>query len=456
MDAPSPPPAPDPREIARTDAEFNRINQFTPFGNLTFSGPNRNNATLELTPELQANTDLRLESDSAILRSALERQGLLNANPIDLSQFGDIQSGIDTSNISFSGPQFGQRPDLQAPELVSQLQTGNIPTDISQFRGDVEQAVFDRGRALLDPVFSDQERALEQRLANQGLPRAGEAVDRDLERFGRGRNEAFTNLANQATITGGQEASRALGDVLSAENARFGQGATAANFANQAGLLGLGANQGIRSQLTGEQLAESQANNAASQGNLSLQQQILNNQNAARAQSLAEQQGIRGNQFNELASLMGLQQVQAPGINSFFAPGQADVTNAFALNQQAQQNAFNANSQNHAAGLGGLFGLGAAALGGPFGGALFGGGGGGGGVPNVAGFSDIRLKENIEHIGWRNGHKIYRWQWNELAEELGIDDSPTVGVIAQEVMDTGYVYDVAGILMVDYEGLWNG
>jgi len=409
-------------EIARADAQINRINQFTPFGNLIFSGPNRNTATLSLTPELQANTDLRLESDTNLLRAALERQGLLDPNPIDLSQFGDIQTGLDLSNVNFAGPQFGQRPSLQAPELQqfqgsinnpfqiqgsvdTSLDTSGlpaIPQDIAQFRGDVESAVFDRGRALLDPVFSDQERAMRQRLANQGIPESGEAFDRDFERFGRTRNQAFTDLANRAVVTGGQEASRALGDLLAARGQGFGEEVTGANlnlaggqfanqaagqgfgqglaeaqfglgqtgFNNQVGLLGLGANQGIRGQLTDEALAAAQAGNQASAQNLALQQQLLNNQNAARAQALAEAQGIRGNQFNELASLLGLQQVQAPGISSFFAPGQADVTNAFALNQQAQQNAFNTQNQRAMGGLGGLFGLGAALIGGPFGGAL--------------------------------------------------------------------------------------
>jgi len=436
---PKPPEPPDPREIARTDAEFNRINQFTPFGSLEFSGPNRNIATQTLTPELQANFDQRVQSDSALLGSALERQGLLNNQPIALSQFGPIQSNIDTQGINFSGPQFGGLPQLNAPNLQNvgqgpnlQSQVGSpfdlqgqvdlgvdtsglpgIPQDISQFRGDVEQAVFDRGRALLDPAFADQQRTLDQRLANQGLPRSGEAVDREQTRFGDVRSRAFTDLANQAVITGGQEASRSLGDILAARGQGFGEGVTGAGlnlaagqfgnqaagqgfgqnlasgqfgnqaqqqgfqnqltgtgFNNQAGLLGLGANQGIRGQLTGEQLAQSQAGNQASQLNLGLQQQLLNNQNAARSQGLFEEQGVRGNQFNELASLLGLQQVQAPQLNSFFSPGQSDVTGAFGLNQQGQQFNFQQGQNQNNALMSGLFGLGGAVLGGPIGGAI--------------------------------------------------------------------------------------
>jgi hypothetical protein len=416
---PSPPPAPDPVEIAQTDARFNRIDQFTPFGNLTFSGPDRNVSTLNFSPEVQALFDQRLQSDSNV----------------DLSQFGPIQSQIDQSKINFQGPQIGNLPGLQAPnlqgvannvnltqgfqspfELQNQvdlsLQTGGlpqIPQNIEQFRGDVEQAVFNRGQRLLDPVFQDQERRLTQDLANRGLPEFGEAANKASDRFTQQRDRALADLVDQATITGGNQASRALADVLSARGQGFGEEVTGANlnlaggqfgnqaagqgfnqafqqagfgnqaqlaqlqaalgatgFNNQTGLLGLGANQGIRGQLFGEGLNLNQAQNQASGLNLGLQQQLLQNQNAARSQGLAEAQGVRGNQFNELAALLGLQQVQTPQQQNFFAPGQADVLGGFGLQQQALQNAFNADSARANAGLGGLFGLGSAALLGPF------------------------------------------------------------------------------------------
>ena len=48
--------------------------------------------------------------------------------------------------------------------------------------------------------------------------------------------------------------------------------------------------------------------------------------------------------------------------------------------------------------------------------------------------SDVRLKENIVPLGEVNGHKMYSWDWNSVAKSLGID-TPTVGVLAQEVME---------------------
>jgi hypothetical protein len=67
--------------------------------------------------------------------------------------------------------------------------------------------------------------------------------------------------------------------------------------------------------------------------------------------------------------------------------------------------------------------------------------------------SDKRLKENIKPIGKsENGHKLYTWDWNDKAKELGISD-PTTGVLAQEVikyMPEAVTKDANGYYMVNY------
>ena len=51
------------------------------------------------------------------------------------------------------------------------------------------------------------------------------------------------------------------------------------------------------------------------------------------------------------------------------------------------------------------------------------------------GMSDVRLKDNVTHIGIDRGYNIYSWDWNKKALELGVD-TPTYGVMAQEVLET--------------------
>jgi hypothetical protein len=68
--------------------------------------------------------------------------------------------------------------------------------------------------------------------------------------------------------------------------------------------------------------------------------------------------------------------------------------------------------------------------------------------------SDERLKENVKLVGVAGGINLYTWDWNDLAVLLGVDD-PTFGVMAQEHMDSEFVFKGSdGYLCVNYEGLF--
>ena len=79
-------------------------------------------------------------------------------------------------------------------------------------------------------------------------------------------------------------------------------------------------------------------------------------------------------------------------------------------------------------------------------------------APALIAASDIRLKTNIEKIGSLNPViDLYRWEWNEIADELGVNYHPTVGVLAQELIE--YRPDLVhmgddGYFRVNYGGLF--
>jgi len=91
---------------------------------------------------------------------------------------------------------------------------------------------------------------------------------------------------------------------------------------------------------------------------------------------------------------------------------------------------------------------------------LFGGGGaglGGMGGVDVSAFSDKRLKKNINKIGTLGEYNLYSWEWNDKGKEIA-GDTPTVGVIAQEVMEISpelVSIDSSGYMMVDYNKIYN-
>lgn len=407
----------DPWEVGRADATFNRIDAYTPFGSLTYGGPNRNVANLQLNPYLAGTENRRMLSDRMLMDMALGRQqsmqqGGLPAltggiNPGAMREyFGlptTLQSGADQYPMNMSVPDVtGQAAGIQpnqkggqqgggmkgstraasqglqqaatpgggvygqggkggAPQMMEAAgkpsqgigdigqppqQGGPIfggtvgglfdPSTFGQIgsldqlqdfdldRGRVEQSMFDRSASLLNPQFDQAEQRMVSDLRARGIPRDSEAFEREMSNFRRDKGETFQRLADQSVLAGGGEQSR---------------------------LFGLSSALGDRAMG-----AQSQLFNMADQLSQRDIQAQLQNANIASMN--------RATQFNELASLLGLQQVASPGLNNFFAPGNVDMTGAYALNQQARQGNADRSAQMKGGALGGLMDIGGAAMGG--------------------------------------------------------------------------------------------
>lgn len=181
--------------------------------------------------------------------------------------------------------------------------------------------------------------------------------------------------------------------------------------------------------------ADVQAGNAASQ-----QYGLEAN---TRDRAIQEMTNLRSQPINEVAALLGTGTgVQNPNFvntpQTQVAP--TDTYAPYALQQQAYGNqlqAYNTQMQGQNATTGGLFGLGGTAL---AAGAKY-------GLPLLMAGSDIRMKENVRHVGHTtDGQKLYFFTYK------GDPNTPHVGLMAQDVekVRPDAVVEIDGMKYVDY------
>lgn len=254
-----PPPPPDYRaaaqetaagnlESARLATRANRVDQFTPYGSLTYTdlGNDRWRQDMNLTPQAQ---------------QALNQQ-------LDLNQkYGEVANiGFDRARSIFENPE---------------LDVGALPQRGINVGQTAQEAILSR----LNPQLSQQEEALRTRLANQGITLGSDAYNREMMAQGQRANDLTMQAALQginldqanrsaalqeqaylqdrplnlinALRTGNQvqapqfqqfaqQATTAGPDLLNAANAQYGAAVDATNARNaqssgmMSGLLGLG------------------------------------------------------------------------------------------------------------------------------------------------------------------------------------------------------------------------
>lgn len=192
MSKPQAPPPPDPsqtinaqtasnEQTARTNAQLNRVNQYTPFGSVTYG--NEGDTWSQTVTESPA---------QAQLRSLNEQQGAA------LGQLGIDQTNR-VSNI-LSKPYESRRIDLAGA--------------LGNYGEDVENRTFDLATKGLDREFDRSEESLRTRLANQGINAGTDAFDAEMRSFNEGKGDAFSNAMLNARDTARTDRSSAMSEAL--------------------------------------------------------------------------------------------------------------------------------------------------------------------------------------------------------------------------------------------------
>lgn len=360
------PPAPDYRGAAQETAQgnlaaaqaataANRVNQYTPYGNLVYSETgtdSRGNptwsATTELSPEQQ--TILNQQNAASIglgstINSALGRvqetmgQGFNPNTPA-------IQYGSQAPQLNTQGATpYEQQKMGEAQALQTQLNTGGM-------------AGWDRAQAILNqrlqPQLQLQQEQLDVKLRNQGIMPGTEAYNRAKGSLGMQQND----LINQSQLTAQNIGQNLFQQDLQA--GQFGNQAMTQQQANQ--LAAKGFNNSAEQQAFANQLANQQAQNQALNQQFANQQQSANQSNQAQQQAYTQAMTNYNIPLNTLSALRSGSQVQNPTFVN--TPQQATTQGADILGAAGMQhnaamgatNAANAAQANMSSGLMGLAG----------------------------------------------------------------------------------------------------
>ena len=297
----SAPKAPDPVASAQAQAQANRITQITPQGNLIFGNLDKSGQFVPSTGGQQAASIIEQTPFQQQAQAGAEG-GYTNLMQSLLPQAGNLQGiNFDPSKIQSS---------------IDFSQAGAIPGagDFGAQTKQAQDAVYQSGMGLLQPTFDLQNRQIEQQLADKGLPVGSEAYNQEKDRIAREQGFQQNQLALNAVGAGNQQYQNLFQNALAGHAANASDLMTNASLNNQAEQLGLG-----------------------------------------------QSQGVRANQLQELASLLGGSYNPTPGA-SFTPGGQVDITGPQNLAYQGQLNAYNQQQQQQAGLMNGLFGLGAAAM----------------------------------------------------------------------------------------------
>lgn len=454
------------RDAAITQANLNRIDQYTPQGSSTYSetgtnadGTPRYAQTTTYSPEQQ-----RLYEQGVNVSGQLNDLAIGNIDRVRETQGQDfnfdgmapqitsvggglpnMNYGSGSGNPVQTGIADQGRAQTMPFGMGGQIQNGlnyanltNLPgtQDFGAEGQRMADSVYGQYASRLDPRFRQDDSDMRSRLAAQGISENSDAYRREADNFSRTRNDAYGQAAYQAQQAGASEQSRLFGLAMgarqqgqsevdtqgtfanAAQNQRYSQYGQTYDRNNQAQGQNYDQAMGVADLFNRGQAQGFDQNQSAAGFSNTARGQAFNEQgsnaalqNASRQQQIAEASYLRNLPLNEIAALLGtgggvsdptFQQVAQVGVA---AP---DYQGLVQSNYNTAMDQYNRRQQSRSQGIGSIASLAGSAAG------MF--------------LSDRRLKWDIREVGKLvNGLKTYTYKY------LG-DMTQHFGVMAQDVL----------------------
>ena len=181
-------------ESARLAARANRVDQFTPYGSLTYTdlGNDRWRQDMRLTPQAQQALNQQLDLNQKygeVANIGFDRARSIFENPqLDTSNLPQINP---LNQGSLSGV---RNFDASGLNDVRGIDLNSLPRGAVNAGQTAQQAILSR----LNPQLQQQEEALRTRLANQGITLGSDAYNREMLAHGQRAND----LTMQAALQG--------------------------------------------------------------------------------------------------------------------------------------------------------------------------------------------------------------------------------------------------------------
>lgn len=231
-------------------AGLNRYDEDSPFGSSFWQTVDANNRDLGMMNGIQ-----RMRKVTTLNPEEQRILDLSRGNKIALGELA--QSKIGEIDNSFGTPfDFSQAPGAGYGVLkrLQALANKGGPKLDEAARQQVQDALYRRETAELDPRFKQEQIDLETQLANQGIARGSEAWRKATNQFSRQKNRTYGDALDRAILAGGAEQSRLFG----LKSARRAQNLGA--LQNLFGLKQAGRNNWLQEQLARRQMPMDELN----------------------------------------------------------------------------------------------------------------------------------------------------------------------------------------------------
>jgi len=326
-------------------------------------------SSLATSQGLQSAIDNSLASTTSTLSRPLNTPGSVDVNGIRQGvegRYTDLQPSLQASNVLASmgragvGEQLSRLRNLYGQDFNYDSAPA-MPTANEATRQRVEDALYGRATARLDPRFSQAGDQLNSSLAAQGITQGSEAYNREQQNFGNTRNDAYSSAMNDA-ITGSNAAMKQLFDMgMSARQQGVGEANTLRALPTQEAAAMAGIANGLDTASRGWYGAEtaqetSKDNSVVSDFNLQRtnNQDQFNNTVATRNQIL--------NELNALRTGAQASMPQFGNTNSGATVGASPVAQSVYNSYQGDMANYNSGVASNNSMLGGLTSLGSAAM----------------------------------------------------------------------------------------------